>query len=239
MSTAPIAPAANTTYVIGHRNPGADAICSAIAYAAYKEARGEKGVVAARCGNSNTRIDAILQRFRQPLPVCLSDVSPRVRDLMVADVATVAETATCAEALELIDRRDIHMLPLTDAAGRVVGTLSLPHLGGIFIPRASEPRLMRQVHASLANIARALKATVIHAVDDARQEELYVRLGTMDIRSFWTISEREGIPAAQSLIIVGDRRDIQLRAIELGLRGIIVTSGLPVGDEVVARARAA
>ena len=77
MSNAPFAPAANATYIIGHRNPDADAICSAIAYAAYKEARGEKGHVAARCGNSNARIDTILGRFRQPLPVYLSDVSPR------------------------------------------------------------------------------------------------------------------------------------------------------------------
>jgi manganese-dependent inorganic pyrophosphatase len=238
MSTAPFAPAASATYVIGHRNPDADAICSAIAYAALKEARGEKGHVAARCGNSNARIDTILSRFRQPLPVYLSDVSPRVRDHMEADVASVPENATCAEALELIDRHDFPLLPVTDSGGRVVGTLSLPHLGGIFIPRVSEPRLMRQVHGSLANIARALRARVIHAVDDGRHEELYVRLGTMDIRSFWKISERDGIPAARSLIIVGDRRDIQMRAIELGLRGIIVTSGLPVDDEVVELARA-
>ena len=159
MTTAPFAPAANTTYVIGHRNPDADAICSAIAYASYKEARGEKGVVAARCGNSNARIDAILHRFRQPLPVYLSDVSPRVRDLMVANVATIPETATCAEALELIDRHDVGLLPVVDAERRVVGTISLPHLGGIFIPRVSQPKLMRQVHGTLANIARALKAT--------------------------------------------------------------------------------
>jgi manganese-dependent inorganic pyrophosphatase len=237
MSNAPFAPAANTTYVIGHRNPDADAICSAIAYAAFKEARGESGVVAARCGNSNTRIDTILHRFRQPLPLYVSDVAPRVRDLMVGDVATVPENATCAEALELIDRRDVHLLPVTDASGRVVGTLSLPHLGGIFIPRVSEPRLMRQIHGSLANIARALKATVHHVFEAGRQEELFVRLGTMDIGSFWKISEREGIPAARSIIIVGDRRDIQLRAIELGLRAIIVTSGLPVDAEVLDRAR--
>src|ERR1035437_4585008 len=125
MSTAHFAPSSNTTYVIGHRNPDADSICSAIAYAAYKEARGERGHVAARCGNSNARIDTILRRFRQPLPTYLSDVSPRVRDLMVADVATVPENATCAEALELIDRHDIPLLPVTDPAGRVVGTLSL------------------------------------------------------------------------------------------------------------------
>ena len=238
MSTAPFAPAANTTYVIGHRNPDADSICSAIAYAAYKGARGEDGHVAARCGNTNDRIDRILERFRQPLPVYVSDVSPRVRDLMATGVAAVPETATCAEALELMDRGDFHLLPVTDAAGLVVGTLSLPHLGGIFIPRVKEPRLMRQVHGSLNDIARALKATVIQAVDDTRNEEFYVRLGTMDIRSFWKISERDGIPAAQSIIVVGDRRDIQLRAIELGLRGIIATGGLPVDDEVVARARA-
>jgi manganese-dependent inorganic pyrophosphatase len=237
MSNAPFALSSSTTYVIGHRNPDADAICSAIAYAAYKEARGEKGHVAARCGNSNARIDTILSRFRHPLPVYLSDVWPRVRDMMESNVVTVPENATCAEALELIDRHNVGLLPVVDAGNRVVGTISLPHLGGIFIPRVSKPKLMRQVHGTLANIARALKATVIHSVDDARTEEFYVRLGTMDYKSFWKISEREGIPASRSLIIVGDRRDIQLRAIELGLRGIIVTSSLPVDAEVVDQAR--
>ena len=33
---------ASPTYVIGHKNPDADAICSAIAYAAFKLARGEQ-----------------------------------------------------------------------------------------------------------------------------------------------------------------------------------------------------
>ncbi len=237
MSTAPFALSANATYVIGHRNPDADSICSAIAYAAYKEARGESGHVAARCGNSNARIDTILGRFRQPLPVYLSDVWPRVRDMMSSDVVTVPENATCAEALELIDRHNMGLLPVVDADRRVVGTISLPHLGGIFIPRVSKPKLMRQVQGSLGNIVRALKATVVHLVDEARQEELYVRLGTMDIRSFWKISERDGIPAANSLIIVGDRRDIQLRAIELGLRGIIVSGSVQVDPDVVERAK--
>ncbi len=228
--------AEDTTYVIGHRNPDADAVCSAIAYAAFKAARGERGYVAARCGNSNERIDSILERFRQPLPLYLSDVSPRVRDLMVPNPAHVPETATCAEALELIDRHDIRLLPVTSGR-RVVGTISLPHLGGIFIPRVDEPRLMRQVHGSLANIVRALKARALHLEAPERNEELYVRLGTMDIKSFWKISEREQIPAEQSLIIVGDRRDVQLRAIELGLRAVIITSGLEVDPDVVALAR--
>jgi len=237
MTPTTVAHGAPMTYVIGHKNPDADSICSAIAYAAYKQARGDASAVAARCGNSNARIDTILQRFHQPLPLYLSDVSPRVRDLMSPELIAVSEHATCAEALELIDREDLRMLPVTDAAGRAVGTLSLAHLGGAFIPRASEPRLMRQVETSLTHLVRALKGRPLNLQNPDRAERLFVRLGTMDIRSFWKVSERENIPAAQSLIIVGDRRDVQLRAIEIGVRAIVITSNLAVDDDVVDLAR--
>jgi manganese-dependent inorganic pyrophosphatase len=226
------------TYVVGHRNPDADAICSAIAYAAFKEARGERGYIAARCGNSNARIDTILARFRHPLPHYLSDVSPRVQDLMTADVVSVDENATCAEALELIDRHHIRVIPVTGPGHRPVGSISMSHLGGVFIPRLSEPRLMRQVHTSLSAIARALKARVLHLTNADSVEDLFVRLGTTDIRSFWSISVRENIPASQAVVIVGDRRDIQRRSIELGIRALVITSSMEVDEETIALAAA-
>jgi manganese-dependent inorganic pyrophosphatase len=242
-TTAPARPepsprAAHPTYIIGHRNPDADAICSAIAYAAYKAQRGDTGYVAARCGNTNARIDTILARFHQPLPLYLSDVSLRGRDLMVSDVISVTENSTCAEALELIDRHDLRLLPVISPRRGIVGTVSLAALGSFFIPRVHEPRLMRQVQTSLANIARALHARSLHLVSERKVEELYVRLGTMDIRSFWSISEREKIPASQSIIIVGDRRDVQKRSIELGIRALVITSNLEVEPEVVELAKA-
>lgn len=231
------APSRPPTYVVGHKNPDADAICSAIAYAAYKEARGEHGYIAARCGNSNARIDTILKRFNQPLPYYLTDVSPRVHDLMSANVVSVTEHATCAEALELIDRHEIRILPVTAANKGLAGTVSIAHLGGVFIPRVSEPRAMRQVNTSLANIVRALRARAPHLFNENAIEELFVRLGTMDIKTFWSISEREKIPASQSIIIVGDRRDIHRRAIELGIRALVITSNLDVDGETVALAK--
>lgn len=236
-ATAPAPQHAQPTYVVGHKNPDADAICSAIAYAAFKEAKGERGYIAARCGNSNARIDTILGRFQQPLPYYLSDVSPRVHDLMTQPVIAIPETATCAEALELIDRHHIRVVPVTNTRRKPVGTVSMSHLGGVFIPRISEPRLMRQVHTSLASVARALKGRPIHLVDEKKVEDLYVRLGTMDIRSFWSISEREKIPASQSIIIVGDRRDVQRRSIELGIRALVITSNLDIDAETVALAK--
>jgi len=239
MTAASNPPATTATYVIGHRNPDTDAICSAIAYAAYKEARGEKGYVAARCGNSNARIDTVLQRFHQPLPLYLSDVTPRVRDVMISNVLSVPPTATCAEALEMIDEHDIRILPVTTDNNRVVGSISVFQLGGYFIPRMREPREMRKVHTSLAHIARALKGRVVHMTDPDRPEDLYIRIGAMDVRSFGKFSEKEGITPAQSIIIVGDRWDIQQRSIQIGVRALVVTGDLPLDEEVIQQARVA
>ena len=230
-------PAEGVTYVIGHRNPDADAICSALAYAALKEARGELGHVAARCGNSNARIDSILARFHQPLPIYLSDVSPRVRDLMVSEVLSIPQDATCAEALDLIEGHDIRILPVLDPARHVTGTVSIFQLGSFFVPKVREPRLMRQVYTRLSDITRALKATVLHLTGENALEELYVRIGAMDIRSFGKFSDQENIPARQSVIIVGDRWDIQQRSIQIGVRLLVITGNLPVDEEVVELAR--
>jgi manganese-dependent inorganic pyrophosphatase len=231
--------AAAPTYVIGHRNPDADSICSAIAYAAFKEARGETGHVAARCGNSNARIDAILARFRTPLPLYLSDVWPRVRDVMVADVHSVADSATCAEALEFIDRFGHRVVPVLDSARRLVGTVSVSHLAHAFLPQMAEPRRMRLVTTDLNAVARTLRAEVIHLgarPDEA--EELFVRIGAMDIGSFWRLSQAEGIPAEKSIIVVGDRSDVQQKAIELGVRSLVISGGRPVHPAIADAARA-
>ncbi|HEU5079692.1 MAG TPA: putative manganese-dependent inorganic diphosphatase [Opitutaceae bacterium] len=237
MSAASATPFANPTYIIGHKNPDADAICSAIAYAAYKEAKGIPGFVAARCGNSNARIDTILQRFKVPLPVYISDVTPRVRDLMIENVYAVSENSTCAEALELIDKHDVRILPVVTDDRRVIGSVSIFQLGSHFIPKVSELREMRKVSSSLSHIVRALRAKTLAIHDAERSEDLYVRIGAMDVRSFGKFSENEGIPASQSVIIVGDRWDIQQRSIQIGVRALVVTGNLPVDEEVIEEAK--
>lgn len=226
------------TYIVGHKNPDADAICSAIAYAAFKEAKGYTGYIAARCGNSNARIDTILARFHQPLPLYLSDVTPRVRDVMVTDVVTIPQNATCAEALELIDRYDVRILPVVSEDNRLIGSVSIFQLGGFFVPRMNAPREMRKVFTSLAHISRALKARFVHSDYPDRLDELFVRVGAMDVHSFGAVSSGEGVPLEKTIIIVGDRRDIQLRSIELGVRALVVTGNLPVDEDVTQLAHA-
>ncbi len=69
-------------FVIGHRNPDTDAICSAIGYAEFKRRTGMPEAEAARCGDTNDRIDFVLETFGVPSPRFVADVSPKVRDVM-------------------------------------------------------------------------------------------------------------------------------------------------------------
>jgi len=232
-------PATAPIYVIGHKNPDADSICSALAYAAFKELRGETTYIAARCGNSNARIDAILGRFHTPLPLYLPDVCPRVRDVMVTNINSVSTNATCAEALDFIDRHGHRIVPVLDDAGKFVGTVTASQLAHAFLPQIAEPKRMRQVTTDLKSIARTLHALVVHlGAEPARVEELYVRIGAMDISSFWKLSQAEGIPAGQSVIVVGDRRNIQEKSIDLGVRAIVVCGMQPIEESVLDAARA-
>lgn len=224
-------------YIFGHKNPDADAICSALAYEAYKHAIGQTEYVAARCGNSNARIDAILERFKVKLPRFIGDVTPRVDNLMHKKVLSVSRESTCAEALELIDKHDVRALPVIDSSGQVEGMVSIFQLGEFFIPKPKEPKSMRRVNTSISSIIRSLNAKTLHSSDTEDIEELYVRIGAMDIRSFGSHHKEQGLASEKSIIVVGDRWDIQERSIQLGVRLLVVTGGLEVDEDVVKRAK--
>lgn len=225
------------TYIIGHKNPDADAVCSAIAYAAFKDAIGLPGYLPARCGNSNARIDAILGRFGVPLPMFLGDVTPRAQDIMRRDILSVKDTGTCSEALELLDTHGLRMLPVVNGEGRLAGQVSIFDLGDYFIPRASSPKKLRHVNASVADIVAAVNGTPFTGCDDNTIAELYVRVGAMDVNTFDKTPTARGIPPAQTIIVVGDRADVQRRAIEMGVRMIVITGGLSVTPEILDFAR--
>ncbi|MBN1403171.1 MAG: putative manganese-dependent inorganic diphosphatase [Opitutales bacterium] len=225
------------TYVIGHRNPDADAICSAIAYAAFKKATGQEGFIPARCGNTNERVNAILQRFGLPAPMFLGDVAPRVREVMSANPHCVTPRHTCAEALELIDRHDVNVLPVVEEDGTLLGMISVFDLGDHFIPKPRDQKEMRHVHASIADIVRSLRAETLNSVDEDRLEDLYVRVGAMDIRSFGDFTHEVGTGAGQSIIVVGDRYDIQTKSINAGVRLLVITGSLRPEEDIIQMAR--
>lgn len=224
-------------YIIGHKNPDADSICSAIAYSEFKKALGFQNYLPVRCGNSNVRINAILNHFNVPLPLFIGDVTPRIHDIMVPleKIHSVKPSATCAEALELIDQYDIRALPVINDDNRIEGVVSFFQLGEYFIPKPLQPRKMRLIHTSVEAIVRSLHAKVLNLVDETKTEELFVRIGAMATESFADFSHGEGDPD-QSIVVVGNRINIQEKAIEHNVRLLVITGKEQIQDHIIQKA---
>jgi len=227
----------DSVYIFGHKNPDADAICSAIAYEAFKHATGNKEFVAARCGNTNARIEAILDHFKCPVPQFIGDVTPRINDIMRTEIQSVSKQSTCFEALEKIDQHDVRVLPVVDAQKRVEGLISFFQLGEFFIPSPKESRDLRRVYTNIDSIIRSLNAISINTIQKELIEELSVHVGAMDISSFGEHHKKLSTPIDRSIIVVGDRKDIQEKSINLGVRLLIISGGLAVDESIVEMAK--
>ena len=149
--------------VIGHRNPDTDAICSAVGYAEFKRRTGMPEAVAARCGDTNDRIDFVLNTFGVPAPKFVADVSPKVRDVMQSRIMSVTPDATAADALGLMDERGIRIMPVLDASKRCCGLLSLFKLSKFLFPTANRLVDSRRVLSSLTNLTRTLNGDMLVA----------------------------------------------------------------------------
>src|SRR5260370_31233292 len=121
-------------FVIGHRNPDTDAICSAIGYSEFKRRTGMPGAVAARCGDTNDRIDFVLRTFGVPTPRFVADVSPKVGDVMQRNVRSVGPNGTAAEALGMMDEHNLRVVPVLDEEQRCRGLLSLFKVSKFLFP---------------------------------------------------------------------------------------------------------
>jgi len=222
-------------FVIGHRNPDTDAICSAIGYAEFKRRTGSPHAEAARCGDTNDRIDFVLQTFGMPAPRFLTDVSPKVRDVMADDLVIVPLEATLLEALSLMDERGIRVLPVVGEEGDCQGLVSVFKMNKVFCPDPGRLQESRRVLASLNNLARTLKAQVLTGRDLETEEELIVMVTVTNADTFAN-RLRKYLPESLA-IIVGDRRDVQELALRAKVRVIIVTGDGAIDPAVVEEAR--
>ena len=224
-------------YIVGHKNPDADAVCSAIGYAAYKNTPEFQNYVPARCGNSNPRIDAILKRFDTPLPMFLGDVTPRVKHILKTHPHVVNHHDTCAQALEIMDKYDYRALPVVDDNGLLKGLITIFGLGEYFTPKLKKPLEMRRVRTRISDIIKSLGAKAINVIDPDQENDMFIRVGAMDIRSFDRSISEKLVPAKSSIVIVGDRWDIQEKCIQIGVRLIVITGGLKVDRSIMKRVK--
>ncbi len=221
--------------VIGHRNPDADAICSAIGYADYKRRTGTPNVIAARCGDTNDRIDFILETFNTPAPRFVSDISPRVKDVMQQEIIYTPSGSSIADALGVMDNRNIRALPVLREDKSCEGMVSVFKMTQFLLPATNRPYGSRRVLASLSSIARCLDADLLTGNLHEHEEDLLIMVGAMSLEKF---SHRlKQYHPERMVVLVGDRHEIQFEAINNNVRMMIVTGKLPVQGSLLEAAK--
>jgi manganese-dependent inorganic pyrophosphatase len=216
-------------YVLGHRNPDTDAICSTVGFASLLALRGEEGVVAGRIGPLRPETAYLLDRFGVTAPELVASVYPQVGDVMTSPAMTARVGETLHEVGLKLDQLGMRPLPVVDHDGRLSGIAEARDFARVYL-RGLDPDTVAPIPLQLANIIRTLGGTVLVAAPD---RPLHDRV-TVAASSVETILARvqPGV-----ILVVGDRTDAQLAAIELGVGALVVTGGLPVDPIVVERAR--
>ena len=216
-----------------------DSICSAIGYAELKRLSGWVDVHAARAGATNPRIDYVLERFAMESPMLLTDVSPRVSDVMQTNVVSVHGDTPVYDAIQLIERRRLRGLPVVDDRRHCLGLLNAFKISHYFFPPREEAHAARTVTASLADVALTVGAQLICGSLTTAEEDFFLLVGAMRQDTFGPRLTKYRDEGRKVLVFVGDRPHIQLLAIEHGARAVVVTGGYAIEPDVEIAARAA
>lgn len=213
-------------YVIGHRNPDTDSICSAIGYAHLKEALGEKAV-AARAGKINIETRFVLEYFGVSAPVLISDLYPRAKDVMIETLITARPSHTLRELGQIMIQYNIKSIPVVESDNTLVGMVSVGDLAKRYFNEL-EMQNLSEAGVDYAGMLRTLNGAVIVGQDLDRKINGQVRIAAAKTKTMLSMI------TPGDVVLVGDRKTAQLAAIETGIACLIIT-GNSGADPLVRR----
>lgn len=222
--------------VFGHRNPDTDAICSAIAYADFLRRTTRPDAVAACCGAPNQRTEFALRRAELQPPRIIMDVRPELEDVCRRNVVAARVTDVFYEVYERMDEHELRSIPVLNDEDQLVGLVTLLDLLELVFQGGVDPVHSREVRTNLSKVVSVLGGSFQHAVQPDQTDDLVVTVGAMSAGGF---TERlKQFPAERLLVVSGDRPTIQLPALEMGVRALVVTGGYELSSGLLELARA-
>ncbi|MDR0447374.1 MAG: putative manganese-dependent inorganic diphosphatase [Treponema sp.] len=217
-------------YVIGHRNPDADSVVSAAAYARLKQLQRQDNCVAARAGKINPQTEYIFDRFAVALPEFLPDLIPKAEHYISGKPVTVNEDDSVWNALELLQKDDSEVVPIVDRDGVYMSMFHYNSFARYIIANIS-PRKKSAFPLSLDHLAATINAQPLTLFNSSE-----IRKSPIVVAASYSEHFKESIQAEgpeNTLVIVGDRWDIQKDCIELGVRALILSGGNVPSRELI------
>ena len=209
------------TLVIGHRNPDTDSICSAICYANLKHRAAGGEYVPARAGQVNRETQFVLNYFGVEEPRLIEDVRTQVKDIEIRKTKGVADTISLKKAWNIMQENNVVTIPSVREDGTLEGLITVGDITKTYM-NIYDSSILSKANTRYSNIIETLEADLL--VGDAgayfNQGKVLIAAANPDLMEFYI--------EPHDLVILGNRYESQLCAIEMGADCIIVCEGAGV-----------
>ena len=209
------------TIVVGHRNPDTDSICSAICYAALKKKLTGKEYVPARAGQVNRETKFVLDYFGQKEPKLVTDVRTQVKDIEIRGTKGVADNISLKKAWNIMQENNVVTIPSVREDGSLEGLITVGDITKTYM-NIYDSSILSKANTQYSNILETLEADMMVGDPEAyfNQGKVLIAAANPDLMEYYI--------EPHDLVILGNRYESQLCAIEMGADCIVVCEGAGV-----------
>lgn len=205
----------NKVYIIGHKNPDTDSICSAIAYADIKNRTCMGEFIPKRAGQINEETEFVLNYFNMTPPEYLPNVGTQVKDMELHETPGAQRDMSVKNAWNLMREYNAVTLPVTNEDGTLEGLITNGDIAKSYMD-AYDNTILAKGKPQYKSIAETLEGKVI-----VGNPEDYFTQGKV-----WIGASQPGIMedhiGENDLVMVGNRMDDQLCVIDANASCMIV-----------------
>ena len=209
------------TLVLGHRNPDTDSICSAICYAGFKHQLTGENYEPCRAGNVNPETQYVLDYFKLKAPRLVENVTTQVKDIEIRKTKGVSRGISLKNAWGLMQENNVVTLPCVTEEGLLEGVITIGDITKSYM-NLYDSSIISKACTKYANILDTLEGSMV--VGDS---EAYFDRGKVLIAAA-NPDLMENYIEKHDLVILGNRYESQLCAIEMEAGCIIVCEGAGV-----------
>ena len=213
----------NKIYIFGHKNPDTDSVCGAISLSYLKNKIGlntEPKVL----GEINDETKYALDYFGFSIPKYLNDVKVKIKDILYHKDYYINENTSIYETYNFMNDRNITGIPLVDDNKKFVGYVSLKEIAKTMIIDNN------YLDTTFDNIMSVLKCDVYVKSNDFISGNIIA--ATFDDSTFINNIKLD----INSILIVGDRKNIIDYAIQSKVKLIILIGNSKLNDDEVLKA---
>ncbi len=220
-----------TVCVIGHKNPDTDSICSAISYAYLKnQIDPEHNYVPCRAGQPNAETTYVLEKFQVETPLFLDNIGTRVKDMEIREVPGVERDISVKEAYTKMRSLNVVTLPILDEEKHLEGLITINDIAKSYMEEFHSD-IVSTAKTPYKNILETLEGKMIVGDENSSFEKgkVLIAAANPDVMENY-IEEND-------MVILGNRYEGQLCAIEMNAGCIVVCLGAPVSRTIQSMAR--